>query len=112
MRALICELAREVSPYVHECADGECALELFATLHPDVVLMDIGLGVMNGIEATAAIRRLDPGAHVIMVTERDGSDYRRAAADAGARGFVLKEALTEIPALLAGVSHNPSKGTS
>lgn len=102
MRTLIRSLVENVSSAVHECADGESALDVYARIHPDWVLMDIQMGAMDGIAATRAIRQADPGARVIIVTEHGESEYRRAAEAAGACGFVLKENLLELPALLAG----------
>jgi CheY-like chemotaxis protein len=109
MRALIRSLVEGPGSAVHECADGEGAVDLYARLRPDWVLMDIGLGGMDGIAATQAIRRSDPTARIIIVTERRDDEVRRAAVAAGASGFVLKEDLLELPALLAGAAA-PSSG--
>jgi two-component system response regulator DesR len=56
---------------------------------------------MDGIAATRALRRIDGQARIIMVTAHGEEPYRRAAADAGASGFVLKENLLDLPMLLA-----------
>jgi two-component system response regulator DesR len=101
MRTLIRSLVESVTPTVHECADGESAVDLYARLRPDAVLMDINLGGMDGIAATRAIREADPDARVIIVTENGDEGYRRAAEVAGASGFVLKQDLRGLPALLA-----------
>lgn len=101
MRTLIRSLVESVAPTVHECADGETAVDLYARLRPDAVLMDINLGGMDGIAATRAIRDADPDARVIIVTEHGDEEYRRAALAAGASDFVLKQDLRELPALLA-----------
>lgn len=101
MRALIRSLVRDVSSAVHECADGESALDLYARVHPDFVLMDVEMGGMDGIAATRALRQSDPGARVIIVTEHKEEQYRRAATDAGATGFVFKDHLLDLPRLLA-----------
>lgn len=103
MRALIRSLVEPIGPVVHECDNGESAVEAYARLRPDCVLMDIKMGAMDGIAATRAIRRSDPDARVIIVTEHGDEQYRRAARDAGASGFLLKENLLELPRLVEGL---------
>jgi CheY-like chemotaxis protein len=100
MRALIRSLVEELASMVHECGSGEEALDLYARVRPDCVVMDIRLPGLDGLAATRAIRRLDPGARVVIVTEFGDEQYRRAAEAAGARGFVLKENLLTLRAEL------------
>ena len=79
---------------VGEARDGHEAVELASRLHPDVVLMDIRMPRMNGIEATRAIR--DDAAlenvHVLILTTFDLDEYVYDALAAGASGFLLKDA--------------------
>ena len=81
---------------VGDAADGAQALEVTGRTHPDVVLMDVRMPVMDGLEA--ARKLLDPavpGAHrprVLMLTTFDVDDYVYAALRAGASGFLLKDA--------------------
>jgi DNA-binding NarL/FixJ family response regulator len=110
MRALIRSLLEEMTPVIHESDNGRSAVEVYATLRPDWVLMDIALGGLDGIAATRAICGADPDAHVVMVTAHGDPAYRRAAADAGAAGFVLKANLLELPALLASAPFRPDPG--
>lgn len=102
MRALIRSLVEEITPVVHECESGEGAVDAYAAVRPDWVLMDIEMPGLDGIAATRAIRLLDPEARVVIVTAHGDDEYRLAARAAGARGFILKEDLLDLPALLAG----------
>ncbi len=107
MRALIRSLLEDVAPMIHECEDGQKAVAAYAAIRPDCVLMDIELGGLDGIAATRAICQVDPGAHVIIVTAHGSDPYRRAAEEAGAKGFVLKENLLDLPTLLASTPLQP-----
>jgi DNA-binding NarL/FixJ family response regulator len=79
---------------VGEAGSGEEAVELAANLAPDVVLMDINLPGMNGIEATRLLRETSPAVAVLVVTMFD-DDSVFAAMRAGARGYLLKDAEAE-----------------
>ena len=76
---------------VGEAADGAEALQLARELHPDVVLMDLLLPVMDGIAATAAIRRELPETEVIALTSALESKLVVGAVKAGAIGYLLKD---------------------
>ncbi len=79
---------------VGEAGSGEEAIELAARLAPDVVLMDLNLPGMNGIEATRLLRESAPTVAVLVVTMFD-DDSVFAAMRAGARGYLLKDAEAE-----------------
>jgi DNA-binding NarL/FixJ family response regulator len=74
-----------------EAASGEEAVELAASLHPAVVLMDINLPGISGIEATRQIVAADPGTVVIMLSTYRADDLPSDAADCGATRYVHKE---------------------
>jgi DNA-binding NarL/FixJ family response regulator len=76
---------------VAQCADGVQALDAIEAHHPDVVVMDIRMRVMNGIEATRRVRDAE-GPPVLILTTFDDDETLWAAIDAGAAGFVLKDA--------------------
>jgi DNA-binding NarL/FixJ family response regulator len=76
---------------VAECDDGAQALDAVEMHHPDVVVMDLRMRVMNGIEATRRIRDGE-GPPVLILTTFDDDDALWGAIDAGAAGFVLKDA--------------------
>ena len=76
-----------------ECGTGEEAISTIEQLQPDVVLMDIQLPGMNGIEATRQIIRSSPHVAVLMLTMFDDDQSVFSAMSAGARGYVLKGAV-------------------
>jgi DNA-binding NarL/FixJ family response regulator len=78
---------------VAEAANGEEALERYREVRPDLVLMDLSMPVMNGLEATRAIREEFPEARIIVLTTYDGDEDIRRALDAGAVGYMLKDML-------------------
>ncbi|GAA2723966.1 MULTISPECIES: response regulator transcription factor [Streptomyces] len=77
---------------VGEAVDGRQAVEKVAELRPDVVLMDIRMPGMNGLEATREIVAADSGAKVLVLTTFDLDEYVYQALRAGASGFLLKDA--------------------
>jgi DNA-binding NarL/FixJ family response regulator len=88
-------------------ADGEQAVELARAARPDVVLMDVRMPRLDGIEATSRIVAASPGTGVLVLTMFDDDELVFAALRAGARGYILKEAaepdiLKAIAAVAAG----------
>ena len=77
---------------VGDAASGEEALALVNKLHPGVVLMDIRLPGMNGIEVTRQLTRDHPDVRVLMVSAYDEDEYVRGALEAGAAGYLRKTA--------------------
>jgi len=73
-----------------EARCGEEALALAAAERPHIVLMDIGLPGIDGIETTRSIRARAPGCYVVMVSGYEQEQYRKAAATAGAAAFIAK----------------------
>lgn len=80
---------------VGAAADGEEALRVVSELEPDVCLMDIQMPGMDGIEATRALRAAHPNTRVLIVTTFARAGYVRSALDAGASGFIVKDAPVE-----------------
>lgn len=75
---------------VGEAGDGEEAVELARRLKPNVVVMDIAMPKLNGIEATKQIKRIHPATVVLILTAYDNDQYIAALLDAGAAGYLLK----------------------
>ena len=74
-----------------EAEDGKAAVKLALQLRPDIILMDVQMPQMNGVEATAAICRAWPEARVIILTTFDRDDYVFQGVRAGAVGYLLKD---------------------
>ena len=77
---------------VGEAADGEEAIRLAAELRPDVVLMDVSMPVLDGVEATRQIHRSEPDIAVLMLTMHADADVVARALSAGAVGYLVKDA--------------------
>ena len=75
-----------------EVADGLAATQAVAELKPDVVLMDVGLPKMDGLEATRRLMQRPSPPRVLMLTVSEKEDHLFAAVRAGARGYLLKDA--------------------
>ncbi|MBV9454019.1 MAG: response regulator transcription factor [Rubrobacter sp.] len=76
---------------VGEAHNGREAVELSARARPDLILMDVRMPEMDGLEATRAIKRAQPGVSVLMVTIYEDPGYLLEALKAGVAGYVLKE---------------------
>ncbi len=76
---------------VGEAANGEQAVQQARLLKPDVILMDLQMPVMNGLDATKIIRREMPQSHILVLTSFSDDDQVIAAIQAGVMGYLLKE---------------------
>ncbi len=91
---------------VGEAEDGRQAVQLTHDLRPDVVLMDIAMPLLNGLEATRQIKRDHPEIHVLVLTMHDNEEYIHEVLAAGASGYVLKQAAaSELVAAIRAVHH-------
>jgi DNA-binding NarL/FixJ family response regulator len=75
---------------VGEASDGVEALDKADSLRPDILVLDITMPGMNGLEACRLVRRRAPDIEVLFVTQHDSPQMMREALDAGARGYVVK----------------------
>ena len=76
-----------------EAVDGQDAVEKARQLRPDLIIMDVSMPNLNGLEATRAIRRTLPSTQILILTQHDSQEMMRQALNAGARGFVVKSSV-------------------
>src|SRR2546428_10308914 len=98
VRALLRGLAAQASDLhvVGEAADGAEALRLAQELQPDIVLLDLAMPRVNGLETLRQIKAARPATTVIIVTVHGDDAYRQAAAEGGADAFLLKQTLVTV----------------
>jgi two-component system response regulator NreC len=77
---------------IGEAEDGRAAVQLAAQLEPDIVLMDIAMPILNGLEATRQIKRNCPNVKVLALTMHENDEYIRQVLACGAMGYILKDA--------------------
>ena len=75
---------------IWEASDGAEALEKARDLSPDVMVLDVTMPRMNGLEACRLLRRQSPDLEILFVTQHDSPQMMREALEAGARGYVVK----------------------
>lgn len=77
---------------VGEAEDGHLAVSMACELEPDVILMDIGMPRLNGLEATRQIRKKLPNTQILVLSMHDNEEYIRQVLANGAMGYILKDA--------------------
>jgi DNA-binding NarL/FixJ family response regulator len=80
---------------VGEAGDGQEGVRMALVLHPDVVLMDVTMPVLDGVEATRQLRLISPETQVVMLTMHADGDVMARAIQAGAIGYLVKDCSTE-----------------
>ncbi len=92
-----------------EAVDGREGVDKARELRPDLVVMDLSMPRLNGLEATKQIKRLLPNTEILIVTQHDSPEMARQAFGAGARGYVSKSAIsTDLLAAIAKIGRNES----
>ena len=83
-------LEREHFQVVAEASDGQEAVKLIETHHPDIAILDISMPTLNGIDAARGLTRGAPKTKVILLTQHEEEQYIHEALEAGVKGYVLK----------------------
>lgn len=95
-RGLVCLLGTvEGLVVVGEADNGADAVDRVLDLDPDVVVLDIVMPVMDGVEAARRIREIHPRTEIVVLTAHRSEEYQRQAFEAGARGYLLKDCSLE-----------------
>lgn len=100
IRHLIKSFVLPFASEIRECADGADALSAYQEQRPDLVLMDIRMNQVDGIQATKQIKTADQAAKIIMLTDYDDDELRQAAMRAGACAYALKANLLDLVRLI------------
>lgn len=100
MRELIRTLLVGVASEFVECASGEQAVARYSTEKPDWAIMDVAMGIMDGITAAKLITLHFPESRIIIITQHNHPKLRERALEVGARGFLPKEDLVGLKLLL------------
>ena len=83
-------LEREKFQVMAEASDGQDAVRLIETNHPDIAILDISMPTLNGIDAARGLSRSSPKTRVILLTQHEEEQYIHEALEAGVKGYVLK----------------------
>ncbi len=107
----LCRILEEQPEWkvVAQAHDGRDAVAQALAMQPDIAILDIGMSLLNGIEATRQIKRRLPSLHVLILSMHGEQPYITAAVHAGARGYLLKDSMdvdlvTAVEAVIAGRS--------
>lgn len=91
---IVVEVLSATFEVVGEARDGKSLLELAAQLHPDVLVIDISMPIVSGIEAAQKLKDEGTKAKIVFLTVHDDPDFARAALAAGASGYVIKSRMS------------------
>src|SRR5262245_40750999 len=89
LRALL--LSESTMDIVGEASTGREAIQMARKLSPDVIVMDIAMPLLNGLEATRQIVRSDPNAKILVLSSYSDDDYVQKLTEAGAAGYLIKQ---------------------
>jgi CheY-like chemotaxis protein len=101
LRRTIKALLDDLVTTFYECDDGDQAQASYEEHRPDWVFMDIKMNQLDGLTAASRITSACPDSRIVIVTNYDDNALRKAARDAGACGYVLKENLLDLRAIIS-----------
>lgn len=108
-RILVSQMLQEYPRFVvvGQATDGLHAVQLAGALKPQLIVLDVGLPTLNGIEAARQIRRISPDSQILFLTENDSPELAQEALRTGALGYVIKasagtDLITAAQSVLAG----------
>ena len=101
IREIIKTMFADISDQIFESTNGLEAIDSFNEHHQDWVLMDLEMPVCDGIMATRRIRQKSPNARIVIITAHNSNVLKKAAHDAGACAYILKDNLMELRAKLS-----------
>ena len=97
------------NPVIIECSDGDETVAIQRNEKPDLILMDIMMVRMDGLEAIRQIKKHSPLSRIIVISQLPEEEYKQAALDAGALDYLNKENLTELKDKIKRVTENKTK---
>ena len=100
MRKEIADLLKKEGDEIYQCDDGIYVESIYENKKPDIILMDIRMKHMNGLEATKKLTGKYPEARVIIVTNMADKKLKETAFRNGAKGFLLKDNLADIKEII------------
>ncbi len=109
-RELVKAILRSPGTEFVECDDGLEAVREHVRSRPDLVLMDIAMKGLDGLNATVQIKIACPDARVFILTQYDDADLRSAAQEAGAAGYLLKDDLSQLQLVVTSLASKLAAG--
>jgi DNA-binding NarL/FixJ family response regulator len=106
-RNFLCSTLQEETrcEVVGEASDGLQAVQQAEKLHPDLILLDLGLPKLNGMDAARRIRKVSPNSKILFVTQISSPEIAQGALRLGACGYLLKSDATDLPCAIETVLH-------